>query len=226
MRPDPLYLYRKFKEYNELYFEGQLPPIELRTDTALRRLGAFLYPKRCQDRNPETVKRCRISVNRRYDLPESEVEDTLIHEMIHYYVWYHRLDGEPPHGPAFCRQMERINALSGRCMKIRGNLTSDQRATDRERRPNYICVSFWNDGHIAVTVCAKSRVFDIHGALSRYPLVKRVEWYWSLDTWFNRFPRVITPKAFRLSQEDYDSRFHDAVPCECDGRTFRSKGRS
>ena len=39
--------------------------------------------------------------NTRVDLPEREVEDTIIYEMIHYHIGYNWLEDASAHGPLF-----------------------------------------------------------------------------------------------------------------------------
>jgi len=43
------------------------------------------------------------------DLPEREVEDTILHEMIHYYILSNQMQDTSAHGEIFMRMMKDIN---------------------------------------------------------------------------------------------------------------------
>lgn len=45
--------------------------------------------------------------------PRSDLVNTLIHEMIHAYIWIHQLNDSGEHGNIFCQFMNRINQVGG-----------------------------------------------------------------------------------------------------------------
>ena len=52
------------------------------------------------------------------DLPEELVEDTILHEMIHYYIAFNHWSDTSTHGQLFRREMKRINEKGGRHISI------------------------------------------------------------------------------------------------------------
>lgn len=226
MRPTIDYVQRKFDEFNALCFEGMLPPLPLKMSNAGRALGMFVHPRTWSFWKPRGKGECHMRISTRLDLPEEEVENTIIHEMIHYWIWYKRIKDNATHGDAFMAKMREINRLHGRRITVRHRSSEEQLATDRHHRNNYICVQHWADGRLTLTVCARTCIFDIHRAFERHPDVARTEWFWSMDSWFNRFPLSRTAKAYLLTEADYREHFSTATPCVCDGRTLRPAPRS
>ncbi|MDE6010820.1 MAG: SprT-like domain-containing protein [Muribaculaceae bacterium] len=225
MRPTLDYVRLKFDEFNRLCFAGELPILPIRMSNAGRALGMFVHPRVSSRRMARDPKTCHIRISTRLDLPEQEVEDTIIHEMIHYWIWYKAIPDNATHGDAFMAKLREINRLHGRRITVRHHSSEEQLATDRHHRNNYICVQRWNDGRLTLTVCARTCIFDIHRAFSGHPQVTSVEWYWSMNSWFNRFPLSRTAKAYILTPADFTARFADATPCVCDGTTLRPRPR-
>lgn len=235
MRPTLDYVTRKFDEYNALCFDGELPPIAIRLSNAGRSLGMFIHPRDDTRRAGAGVlrgagglrrgardpRKCHIRISTRLDLPENEVEDTIIHEMIHYWIWLNAIPDDGVHGKAFRSKMQEINRRHNRHITVSHRSSETQLATDRHHRNNYICVQHWRDGKLTLTVCARTCIFDIHKVFSRHPQIERLEWFWSMETWFNRFPVSRTAKAYLVSPEDFELHFATATPCLCDGAQLR-----
>lgn len=222
------YVKRKFDEFNCLCFGGELPSLPMRLSNSRSAFGLFVHPRRYPASAPRGVGECHMRISTRFDLPERDVEDTIIHEMIHYYIWYRRITDTSAHGKVFRGIMTQINKAFGRNLSISRKSSGEELDTDRHYKSHYICVTTMSDGEIGVTVCARTRLFDIWRAFNESPQVREMSWYWSRSPWFNRFPTARTPRIWRLGQEDYKTRFSNATPCECDGKTFRptrGKGR-
>lgn len=228
MRADLDYVKRKFDEFNRLCFGGELPPLPLRLSNSRSALGLFVHPRRYPVTARRGVGECHMRISTRLDLPERDVEDTIIHEMIHYYIWYRRIEDTSAHGTAFRTIMATINAKFGRNLTVSRRSSGEELDTDRHYKSHYICVTTMSDGELGLTVCAKTRLFEIWRAFKDSPKVKEMSWYWSCNPWFNRYPTARTPRIWRLEPEDYRSQFANATPCECDGKVFRptrGKGR-
>lgn len=225
MRATPEYVKRRFEEFNAQMFGGLLPPLPIMMSNAARALGLFVHPRHWPAGKPRGAGECHIRISTRLDLPEQEVEDTIIHEMIHYHIWYHNIADTGPHGPAFRSKMMEINRLHGRNITICHKSSDEVQATDRHHRNNYICVQYWRNGGLSLTVCARTAIFDVYRYFSAHPDVERMEWYWSMESWFNRYPQSRTPKAYRLTQDELQKHFATATPCICDGQRFAPKPR-
>lgn len=225
MRATADYVKAKFAGFNALCFDGELPLLPIRMSNAGRSLGMFVHPRRVGLFSRRDPQACHIRISTRLDLPEREVEDTIIHEMIHYWIWYKGIKDSSTHGPAFIAKMREINTRHGRHITVSHRSSEAQLATDRHHRNNYICVQHWSDGRLTLTVSARTCIFDIHRAFTGHPQVECVEWFWSMDPWFNRFPVSRSAKAYLLRAEDFSTHFATATRCICDGRTLRPAPR-
>lgn len=221
MRPTWEFLYERYCGFNRLIFGGVLPSVNLTVSNGARTLGCFIHPKRLRPGKKRAEVPCKIRISGRYDLEERALEDTIIHEMIHYFVWLQAKDTEPPHGPSFLKVMNDINHRFGRSVSVRGHLGSEERETDTTKRNNYICVTGWDDGKKRITVCARTCIFKIDRAWKEYPRVRTVEWFWSRDPWFNRYPLSRTPKAYAISDDELKHYVYgSSCPCVCTGTRF------
>lgn len=226
MRPTKEYLQRKFAEFNDLCFNRELPPIRIELTSSKRTLGQFVAPKISgwYARDP---KMCHIRVSTFHDFDEREIEDTLIHEMIHYHLWYTgRRDTTGPHGANFKRMMEAINREFGRNITVRHKMeANDERSGAASGRfsPHYILVTYWRDGRRYVTLTARTRIFEMHEFFSRHPEVERLEWYFSVCPCWDIYPRSRSYKLYSTDGVEFDGWLEEAQECECDGKIFRPK---
>ena len=56
----------------------------------------------------------KLRINKRIDLPEADIEDIIIHEMIHYHIAYRGIKDTSTHGMVFKMLMNDINKRFGR----------------------------------------------------------------------------------------------------------------
>ena len=113
MRPTLEYIIERFEYYNQLCFDGELilPPIRLNTRYAEMGVTKAIM---VWDEKEKTYKiECSIEISVRRDLPEYEYTDTLVHEMIHYYLYYTGEDPRCRHGKAFKAMAKRFNREYG-----------------------------------------------------------------------------------------------------------------
>ena len=222
MTPTVSYLQQKFAEYNKLIFGNELPPIDIVLTKAKGYVGRVVYtPARLAGLISGKSKRLEISVYR--DLPEREVEDTLIHEMIHYYIHHKKLKDTSIHGAIFKKMMMDINLRHGRHITISKRVKREEVYVDNKKKLHYICVSTFRDGHRGITVCAKTRIFDIHRDLKHADVIKSIEWWGSTDPFFNRYPNSQTAKVYQITEAELREHLKDAVPLVCDGRVIKPK---
>jgi SprT-like family. len=191
------YLEERFDTFNELCFGGALPRIPIKVSNARTFVGRLQY-RPVRDWRGRVVRRedFVLRISRRFDLPEAEIEDTLIHEMIHYWIALEGLQDTSTHGKLFRAKMKEINAQYGRHLTISHKTTPEEFDRDTRVRDHWFCVSELADGRTALTVAAQSRISRIKRAFRWSPTVRSQTWYHSTDPWFNRFPRCRTPKLF------------------------------
>ena len=99
-------LERRFKEYNEMYFDGVLPPCNIRIVKSTNRIAAW-YNFRS--------KVSKIYMARNVYWTEDDLKSVFIHEMVHHYVWkILKYDSFFSHGRTFrkvCRMLRKKHGL-------------------------------------------------------------------------------------------------------------------
>lgn len=106
-------LKEKFDLFNDTYFGSELPKIEFKLTKEKRRFGFYEYNRRydAQYRRYYEVP-VRIGISTYYDMPEKSLDETLIHEMIHYYISFKRIKDNAQHGRVFMMYARDITRAS------------------------------------------------------------------------------------------------------------------
>ena len=141
MIPTLPYIQQHFDAYNVRFFNGSLPPIPIKLSNARTFLGKVTFVKRrnfsltswlfssgASSVGEWTYSNFKLRINTRYDLPEELIQDTILHEMIHYYIAVNHLRDTSTHGQLFRSEMKRINAEGNRHITISYRLTPEQLA--------------------------------------------------------------------------------------------------
>lgn len=222
MKPDLAYIKDRFRYFNSRIFVSPLPEPKFQISDAATHAGMFVGKYRA-DGYPATVPpECCIRISRRHDLEPTVLDDVLIHEMIHYWLWYNKKRDTAPHGVLFLRLMNEINRRFSRNITVSHRITAESRDSDRKVKPHYILVTRWKDGFEGLTPMARTRIFDMHDVFLRNPDVVEMKWYFTMDPYFNRFRSFLTPKYYLLSDE-MRGKLANATPCTCDGHKFGQK---
>ena len=112
------FLENRFKTFNDAYFGGALPPVPIKLGRAVRSIGCCAYKKRRKWFGKVEYSDFRIRISTRFDLPEQELEDTLLHEMIHYEILVNQRRDSSAHGRLFRARMREINEQYGRHIAV------------------------------------------------------------------------------------------------------------
>lgn len=215
-------LEEKFNLFNKLIFKSALKPLPIRLSNAKSYYGMLKY-KRTRSLFGKTTKTEFFMVFSIYfNLTEREIEDIVIHEMIHYYIDSNNIHDTSTHGKVFRELMQRINTNFGRNIKI-----SDRRPTSTATQPaprsrvTYFCVTRLRNGHTGFTAVAKTRIFKLWDIISRSPDVVDYKWYVSTSPYFAKQPRFQTPKVIYLPSDELTANLTDATPLEKLGPVIR-----
>ena len=207
MKPTVSYIQSRFDEYNARYFGGALPPIPIKLAHAKGFLGKVTFTRRKQGlfrgyRNEDFVLR----INVRIDLPETLIEDTILHEMIHYYIAVNQLRDTSTHGQLFRREMTRINAEGNRHITISHRLTDEQRAQAVVHKTRVVAVVHFSDGRVGVKIVPNNpqyiaswhrkamRTFTNHQSS-----IINISWYLSSDDFFARYPSSRAMRVYLIA---------------------------
>jgi len=222
MRATVPFIQSSFSKYNELCFEGKLPPVPIKLSRARTFLGKMTYVGvRSLFGKIVRFENYCLRISTCFDLPENELEDVVIHEMIHYYIALNNIKDTSAHGQVFRNMMDKLNTEFGRHISVRhyGKGLADIPGQGGPREC-WICVTQLQDGNWGLTSCIRARVFEMHRNLPRCYRLKSLEWYFSTDAFFSRYPRSRKPRIYRVSRAELDEHLTDAIHMSCDGRTI------
>lgn len=206
----PTFVQQKFDEYNRLMFQGKLPPIPIQMSRARTYLGQCVSKRRQGIFGKSRLYDFRLRISTAFDLPQQEIEDTIIHEMIHYYIGVNNLRDSSAHGPLFRQMMEHINTTYHRNITISHRSTPEQKqASERQASAHWhvVAVVHFTDGRRGIKVLPRihQRIQDYHAALSSSPSVSKIEYFMTFDIFFNRYPNSAAYRVYDISPEDLDT---------------------
>lgn len=210
------YIEQKFEEFNQQMFAGQLPKLPIELSDAKTFLGVCAFKTRKGKDGKEICYDFKLRINTRIDLPETEIEDTIIHEMIHYFIGYNQLEDASAHGPMFLHMMNSINAKYGRHLSVSYKVTKEQReqAIDAKQHWRVVAVVKFKDGRYGIKVLPRiqQRIVNYYTKVGSSKDVERVELYMSNNVYFNRFPNSSVLNAHYVDIEEINKNIKGAEP--------------
>ena len=99
------YLQSRFDLFNKKFFNNILPKIDIKISRTKKTFGDFIYIN-----NGNIPLSIRIS--NYYDRNSLEIDETLIHEMIHYYICFKKIKDNKSHGFYFQHYADKIKLES------------------------------------------------------------------------------------------------------------------
>lgn len=194
MRPTYKFIQDTFVRYNELIFDNSLPMPMFRLTTTRLAMGVT------RTGVLNNIKQISIDISIRYDLPKEDYINTIVHEMIHYYIEYNNMQDDASHGKLFVSIMNKINSEHNLNIKVFGE-RSDEMVLQEPKRIRYICVATFNDATFGVMVAAKNKLFDLWHVFDRVDGISSVGWYASSHPIWGEFPTSVSPKLYEI--KDY-----------------------
>lgn len=208
---------RRFAYYNDLIWRGRLPLPRLELSHARSYIGQLSWRK---ETRPWAVREgdYRIRLSTAFDIPEAELDDVLIHEMIHYDIALSRIRDTSPHGRVFTAAMDDINRRFGRHVSVSRRdlkpLVPPAPRSQRTPRQHAVAILSLSDGRRGLKVLPLNprRIADYRKAAQRSPDVERVEIVTCKSQWLEQFP---VSSAFRMhivSREQIEQQLREAEP--------------
>ena len=223
MRPTISYIRDTFAKYNDLAFGGSLPepPFFLVASKTFGRTCG--WERRMPDGS--SVRGASIKISLRYVMPEEEYIDTIVHEMIHYYIWMNRLQDDGSHGHLFLSMMNDISRKCGIRISVAGEITEEM-LLQEPARLRYICVAVFENGQVAMSVVPRGKLFQLWDAFDSVKEISSVTWYASSDPFFGQFPTTVSPRLLGIDGGALFPHLESAVDLENTGHTIRPRNTS
>lgn len=216
------YIRERFEHFNCLCFEGKLPTPPIRLGRSRRVLGCVSYKqRRGADGKKETFDYV-LRISACFNLKKCDMDDVILHEMIHYYILVNGIQDTSKHGQVFRKMMNDINRQHGTHITISHRSTKEELPEEKEH-PAMICLTQMKNGDTGITVCARTRIFHIYRELPLRFDIEKMTWYYVEDPFFRRYPRSIKAKVYRVDMNELKPYLKNAVEMECDGRRMKRK---
>lgn len=218
MRATIPYVEKKFEDFNRLMFDGKLPMLPIELSDAKTFLGMCVYKKKRTLLGKTVCYDFKLRINTRIDLAEEEVEDIIIHEMIHYYILVNKIKDTSAHGRVFRQMMNGINERFGRYIRISHKPTQEQKEQLYETKQRWRVVAYvvFKDGRTGIKVLPRimPKVMNYYNMVGGESCVERIELYISNDTFFNRFPSSSALRVHYIDKTDAEEHLKDAKNLE------------
>ncbi len=197
------YLKERFKELNETYFDSELPMPLLAVSKARTRMGTFSFRKvKGGFFGREKKVDFAIRISEYFRQTEEEIDDTLLHEMIHYKIAYKNMKDSSPHGHLFHQEMERLNAL-GRHITVTVAQTAALVVRQQVHKLRLVLAMESVDKTYYLSVINPAYKNYVERQLNSLPTITRHQWVVTTDPYFNDFPQARSLRARRVTKEIY-----------------------
>ena len=109
MKATIYFMKSKFREFNERFFNNSLPTPIFELMNRKKALGDFTSLRGLEYNFGSYM---RIRLNKAFERSENDLETTLLHEMIHQYIYVHNIRDNGAHGRKFLQIAEKIKENS------------------------------------------------------------------------------------------------------------------
>ena len=213
------YVEQKFEEFNQLMFAGELPKLPIELSDAKTFLGMCVYKRRRTLWGRTEYYGFKLRINTRIDLPEAEVEDIIIHEMIHYYIGYNKIVDTSAHGQVFRQMMNTINERYGRHIRIshKPNKEQKEQLYGTKQRWRVVAYVTFKDGQTGVKVLPKikDKIANYYCVVSRESRVESVKLYMTNNPYFNRYPNSSALRVHYIDKAEAEKQLEGAERISC-----------
>lgn len=203
----------QFNKWNEIIFNGELPTPSFELMQTKSLLGQF-KTRRIANNTLGYI----IRISTFYDRPMAYYIDTIVHEMLHYYIKYKGIKDTSSHGRVWKRMADKISREHGltitRTSHAGGGISEAviEKKQDKKNTFEYAIVCRMKDGHYGAAVFPAHGVeklmprFKTWRAVTEYKVVKAP---WS-QTYSLRHIRKACGVNY-ISKEQYDELLNNKV---------------
>ena len=231
-------LLEKFRYFNELIFMNRLPEIPIELADVKSYVGLCCFKRRRKPSGGWLYSDFKLRFNTRINLTERELEDILIHEMIHYCIGWNQKTDSSPHGELFRAMMNKINTQWGRSITIRHTSAPSDKDSHYDTRARWHVIAVLNprsqteqpkhpagEGKVYIKVLPRvmEKIINYYNAFIGDPRISEIELYLSNDPFFNRYPNSAALKAHECDEATVRNHLTNAHPLEIIDGKVREK---
>lgn len=210
MQIDVNWLSTNFNQFNKDYFNGELPLPRFRISKARTRLGWLKVETksvshRHSKANSKDNREFTICLSNYWGGDEFFFLNTLLHEMIHYYIVYHRYKDDSPHGTIFRSQMERLNLL-GWEVSISKKLCQLKPAENKINGWRVVLAIVTNDDKYYLCVIGQGSVRRLEKKIQGLTWFKTHSWHITNDSYFQSFRQCRSLRGLPVTKEFWEEK--------------------
>lgn len=208
MKASIAFVEERFEKFNRLMFGGRLPMPRIMMSEASSYLG--ICKSRIERLEGGGVRHYdfQLRFNMTYDLPEEVLEDTIIHEMIHYFIMLHGLQDTSPHGQIFKSIMKSMNAAYGRNLSISHRVTGEQKKSAKASKPTWhvIAVMTFHSGITGIKVLPRvvPKIIDFYNRIKGIREIKEVRLFLHDNPFFNNYPTSVAMRYHEMKADELE----------------------
>jgi len=191
------FLELNFDRLNAQCFASRLPRPALRVSHARTRLGYFACRRGAKD--------CLIAVSDRFDVSERELQNVLIHEMIHYEIALSGRRDSSPHGVIFRTRMQEINSKYGWNITVSSRTKPISKSETAQPKSRLVLALKTKHHGCFITVVNPNYQTAIRHQLMLNTNVVETHWFTTTDPRFADFTVVRSLRGRRISTLQYDA---------------------
>lgn len=211
-----------FQRFNKLVFEGKLPTPCFMLSRARTFVGKF-EARGKRDWMGRTHWNYVLRFSTAFDLPQEELEDTILHEMIHFSLRVSDRRDATPHGPNFRAMMTTINARFNRHITISHKSDGTSSLSSRRLSWHIVGVVSFRDGRKGIKVLPRieQRVLEWNRRVLTSSTVTSTKYYLALHELFQRYPNSTAMKVGIVDEAELNEALKDAIELEIVGNRLQ-----
>ena len=211
-----------FQRFNKLVFEGKLPTPCFMLSRARTFVGKF-EARGKRDWMGRTHWNYVLRFSTAFDLPQEELEDTILHEMIHFSLRVSDRRDATPHGPNFRAMMDTINARFNRHITISHRSDGSSSLSSRRLSWHIVGVVSFRDGRKGIKVLPRieQRVLEWNRRVLTSSTVTSTKYYLALHELFQRYPNSTAMKVGIVDEAELNEALKDAIELEIVGNRLQ-----
>lgn len=211
-----------FHRFNKLVFEDKLPTPIFLLSHARTFVGKF-EARGKRDWMGRTHWNYVLRFSTAFDLPQEELEDTILHEMIHFSLRISNMRDVSPHGPKFRTMMEIINERFNRHITVSHDSKGKGSPVLRRASWHIVGVVSFRDGRKGIKVLPRieQRVLEWNRRVLTSSTVTSTKYYLALHELFQRYPNSTAMKVGIVDEAELNEALKDAIELEIVGNRLQ-----